>query len=345
MGRGGLTHGGITYTIAAVKRKEDSHMDISRRGFLSSAGGLVAAAALPAIAKDDPKLFPGRGGYERLMLAYQHVHIGLSKPFSILHISDTHLTETHEGEPEALRKFCEARRRTFGGRQEAALRSSLAWARANVDYVLHTGDLIDFQSEANFDLVREYYGESARFMFGSTGNHEYQRRAAGEPIRNTFEYNEVGRPGLARSFPFDTVFHSTVATGVNFITIEQVYGFVTAAQVERFHAEVKKGLPIVLCMHVPFFTDLIWRATVKFWHNRDRKFTTAALPDPSGDFKRQREDPVTRDFLAYLRGEPLLKAVLSGHMHFACQERFSPTAMQYVVGGNFMFHGQEIFFT
>ena len=57
------------------------------------------------------------------------------------------------------------------------------------------------------------------------------------------------------------------------------------------------------------------------------------------------EDSVTREFLAYLKGEPLLKAILAGHLHLAVQERFSPTAIQYVVGGNFMFHGQEIFFT
>ena len=67
-----------------------------RRDFLSSLGGLVAASALPSLAKDDPSLFPGRGAYERLVLAYQHVHIGLARPFSILHISDTHLTESDE---------------------------------------------------------------------------------------------------------------------------------------------------------------------------------------------------------------------------------------------------------
>ena len=39
---------------------------------------------------------------------------------------------------------------SFGGRQEEALRDSLAWAKSNVDYVIHTGDLIDWQSRANF---------------------------------------------------------------------------------------------------------------------------------------------------------------------------------------------------
>ena len=64
-----------------------------------------------------------------------------------------------------------------------------------------------------------------------------------------------------------------------------------------------------------------------------------------GDYQRQEEDPVTRAFLADLRREPLLKGILAGHLHFDVQDRFSPTAMEYVVGGNFLFRGQEIMFT
>jgi hypothetical protein len=32
-------------------------------------------------------------------------------------------------------------------------------------------------------------------------------------------------------------------------------------------------------------------------------------------------------------------------MHLTACDRFSPTAMQYIVGGNFMFHGEEVLFT
>ena len=118
----------------------------------------------------------------------------------------------------------------------------------------------------------------------------------------------------------------------------------TAAQVERFRAEVKKGLPIVLCMHVPFFTDDIWLATTKFWACAGRKFEDAAVPPPKRDYLRQKEDPVTRDFIAYLKTEPLLKAILAGHEHVMVQDRFSPTAEELVVGANFMFCGREVLF-
>ena len=44
-------------------------------------------------------------------------------------------------------------------------------------------------------------------------------------------------------------------------------------------------------------------------------------------------------------GERLLKAILAGHLHITVQDRFSPTAMQYVVGSNYGFVGQEVIFT
>lgn len=41
---------------------------------------------------------------------------------------------------------------------------------------------------------------------------------------------------------------------------------------------------------------------------------------------------------------PLLKAILCGHMHRFFEERFSPTAMQYVVGANYLGDAQVIHF-
>jgi hypothetical protein len=48
------------------------------------------------------------------------------------------------------------------------------------------------------------------------------------------------------------------------------------------------------------------------------------------------------DFAAYLKAQPLLKGILAGHLHIDIQDRFSPTAMEFLVGGNFLFHGEEI---
>ena len=320
---------------------------MNRRQFLGGIGGLVATAALPGYT--GPTVFSRRGKYERLVLAYQHIAAGATKPFSILHISDTHLTAAYGHEPDVKQELKRVRTETFGGRQEEAFRDSLAWAKLNTDYVLHTGDLIDWQSEANLDLVRRHFGDIA---LGTMGNHEYSPSMwlGAEKETRDAAWRAKSAATLASAYPFDLSFHAQTVNGVNFVMIDDVFGTVTERQVGLFAAEAKKGLPIILCMHVPFFTPEIWRVHAKYWVYADwkapgSKFTSAAIPQPWGDYKAQQEDKVTREFIAYLKSERLLKGILAGHLHITVQERFSPTAMQYVVGGNFMFHGQEVLFT
>lgn len=321
--------------------------EIDRRGFLKSlagAGALVATSQLPSFAADaEPSLYSQRGKFERLALSYAVVDLGLEKPFSVMHISDVHLSSAYLHESESKQTLQRRRNRTFGGNQEAALMDSLAWAKANVDYVVVTGDLIDWQSEANFDLVKKYFGEG---MTGSMGNHEFSPDMWLSSVKEepTEAYKDMTRSKLQEVYPFDVRFSSRIVNGVNFVTLDDVYGYVVREQVNLFREEVKKGLPIVLCMHVPFYTDKLWLATRRFWDRANKKFMDGAVPPPSGDYGFQKEDPVTRDFIAYLKQEPLLKAILAGHVHFTMEDRFSPTAMEYLIGGNFLYQAREILF-
>ena len=320
---------------------------MNRRQFIGGMGGLVATSALPGCKTvSEGRFFAGRGQFERLSISYAHIPIGLEKPFSILHISDTHLTAAYDDEPVAQCGKAAARTQTFGGRQECALASSLDWASRNVDYVLHTGDLIDFQSRANFDVVKKYLGEG---IVGSMGNHEfysYVKADKGKRPERSEEYKTPSWEMLKDAYPYDARFNATVVNGVNFICIDDVFGAVQPDQVEKFKAEAKKGLPMVLCMHVPIHTPLIRLVTWKSWKRNGRKFE--ALPKyeekTGSDIWNQENDPTTRDFIAYLKGEKLLKAILSGHEHLTMQEEFSPTCTQYVVAGNFLFHGREVLF-
>ena len=340
---------------------------LGRRDFmkvLAGTGALIATSQLPVLAEerplqtgavtggkktqgrelmqDRPELFPERGRFERLAICYATVEIGLEKPFSILHISDTHLTAAYSDENQNKLTLNERRTKTFGGRQEEALRDSLSWAKQHVDYVVHTGDLIDWQSEANFDLVKKYFGEG---MTGSLGNHEFtpDMWLSDPKEEHNEEFKNLSREKLQEVYPFDISLQSQVVNGVNFVTLDNVYGYVTKKQVRQFKKEVSKGLPIVLCMHVPFYTDNIWRADHRYW-NEAGKMESGDLPEVTGDFKRKMEDPVTSGFVEYLKKEPLLKCILSGHLHISIEDQFSPTCREYVTGSNFLFHGREVIF-
>ena len=150
-------------------------------------------------------------------------------PFSVLHISDTHFTAAYPDEDAKKQKLREVRTKTFGGRQEEALCDSLAWAKENVDYVVHTGDLIDWQSRANFDLVKKHFGAG---LCGAVGNHEFSPDMWLGKDENSEAHKAKTRAPVAAAYPFDIELASTVVNGVNFVTLDDVYGYVTAHQVD-----------------------------------------------------------------------------------------------------------------
>ena len=303
-----------------------NRQNFSRRDFLKGAlsvGGIVATSRLPLQA---------RGNFEQLSLAYAHIEAGATKPFSVLHISDTHLTFANPDEDEVVQDYRRRRTELFGGRQYEALKDSIRWAKINADYLIHTGDLIDWVSEGNIIAAQEAFGPDAGNVFGAIGNHEYFWPLKGK------------KPGYAecfakcaKAYPYNLHFGSQVINGVNFVSIDDAHDDVTQDQVEAFAREVKKGLPIILLMHVPFYTPRIVEATRKYWKWNAKFRNEPPKPIPFG--KRGQE------FIKYLKSEPLLKGILSGHEHITVEERFSPTAIQYLVAGNFAFAGREVLFT
>ena len=301
------------------------------------------AFVFAAPAAEDSLLFAKRGTTERLSLSYATVQAGAEKPFSVLHVTDTHLTLAYDDEGDKKTTLRDARTKTFGGRQREALRDTIAWAQTNADFVVHTGDLIDFQSRANFDAVRETFAGSPP-IFGCMGNHEYNPDLwLNDPKENGTEaWKDRSRDTLRQVYPFDGSFQSRVVNGVNFVALDNVFGTVTAAQVDRFKAEAAKGLPIVLCVHVPFYTEGIWTASRKFWARPGTRLADVDISTVKGERLAQSRDTVTRGFIEYLKTEPLLKAILAGHVHLTAEERFSPTAVQYVTGGNFLFCAREV---
>ena len=308
---------------------------MNRREFLKfglAGGGLLATSALPALAA------PKRG--REMSINYISLPVGAEKPFSVLHISDTHLKGLAPSDSESSRRHLA--KRFVNHDPEDALATSLDWARRHkCEFVLHTGDLIDCATDGNVALLRKFLGENANVLY-APGNHEYATDyASPRPPQTEAEFRAVNTPKVQAAAPVDLQFHAQVIRGVNFVMLDDVYSTVPTASVERFHAEVKKGLPIVLCQHVPFFSEGIAIAHARS-HTSGFALDELTVPQPSRDFKRQAEDKVTADFIRYLKSEPLLKAILAGHYHCGMSDRFSPTAMQYVVGANFRYCGEEI---
>ena len=98
------------------------------------------------------------------------IHVGAEKPFRVLHLSDTHLTLCDERDDERKNKLAIKRERIFPY-QEQMLDFAAAYAKKENIPIVHTGDIIDFVSEANLDYVKKFTAENDVFM--AAGNHEF----------------------------------------------------------------------------------------------------------------------------------------------------------------------------
>jgi hypothetical protein len=220
---------------------------------------------------------------------------------------------------------------------------------------MHTGDMQDFVSEANLDFIAATFGTGD--WYTSAGNHEFSQYVGG--AKENAEYKAQSYDKVQAVFPNDLTVASRVINGVNFVAIDNVYYYVTAEQHAAIKREFEKGLPVVLMCHVPLYTPEHCRSILASNNGLAGYMTGAPLEltetyqqDPSRPASeqwrnrsvQQRADESTLAFIAWLKEQPLLKAILCGHTHSFYQERFSPTAIQYTVEAGYMGGAYQIEF-
>ena len=220
---------------------------------------------------------------------------------------------------------------------------------------MHTGDLIDFVSHANLEYVKQKL-EAVNCLI-SAGNHEYSQYV-GE-AKEDEAYKSQSYDKVQASYPNNLRFDSRIINGVNFVAIDDVYYNFTKEHKELMKAEVKKGLPIVMICHVPLYTPELYAIMMHQNKGRCAYVTGAPLEltqtyeqDPNrppheqwrNRSVQQQSDKETLDFIKWLKKQPLLKAIICGHLHLFYQGTFSPTAMQYIVGAGYAGQAYEIKF-
>jgi len=204
----------------------------------------LALAALPAQAY-------GATG-EKLKVNGVAIEAGATKPFSVLHVSDTHLTAVYPHEDKWKQEMSRADTPIFGAKQEEALSEAVAYAERHCDFLLHTGDLIDFVSESNLDIVKRLLPGGC---LGALGNHEYshygwlvKKAGTAGPGR------EETRKMLSKFCPFRLPIAAKEVNGVMFVAMDDADGAVSEDQIKEFRRIAAMGKPIILCQHVPFYT-------------------------------------------------------------------------------------------
>ena len=279
------------------------------------------------------------------------IDAGAEKEFSVLHISDSHLALADERNDERKVKLSAKRTKIFGN-SYAVIEAQRNFAKENDLTIVHTGDLIDFVSEANIECAARIFSEGEWIV--CAGNHEYSLYV-GE-AREDAAYRAQSYDKLQRVYPNDLTFYSRIVNGVNFVTLDNGYYKFSKEQFAKMKAEVKRGFPIVMVCHNPLYTPELCDYSLKKSKGKaaylvgvPRKITDtyAHKPQPKGEEWRnrtvqQRTDKTTMRFVKWLKKQEELKAILCGHCHYNYKTQFSPTAVQYITGAGYKGYAQIV---
>ncbi|MBP3348429.1 MAG: metallophosphoesterase [Clostridia bacterium] len=241
------------------------------------------------------------------------LNIGATKPFKIVHVSDTHFTYADDRDDERKIAMAGRRRKVFPD-SEKVLAEAVRVSKELSCPIIHTGDLSDFVSVANLEAVRKFLAENDCFFVA--GNHEFARYIA-EADENA-EYRNLSLATVQAAFTNDIRMASRVINGVNFVALDDGYYLIEPEQMEFLKNEVEKGLPIVLMMHVPLFEQNFFDDIMP---NRSSAHMLAVPKELMANYDRgtyydQLADDLTYEAWEYITSQPNIKAILTGHLHF-----------------------------
>jgi hypothetical protein len=127
---------------------------------------------------------------------------------------------------------------------------------------------------------------------------------------------------------------SRVVNGVNFVALDNGYSLFEPEQFEFLKGEAAKGLPMVLMMHTPLYEPALYEVMM----GRCPCAYLAGVPEemmrcyPEDRYMQQLADGVTLEMMEYIAREPLVKAILTGHLHFDYESMYAERVPQIVTG-------------
>lgn len=250
------------------------------------------------------------------------IKVGAETPFKIMHITDTHLMRVDERECERKLALAKSRYPVFPRVEENFAHICELADKLRIP-IVHTGDFLDFVSMKNLETVKEFTEKYD--VFTSAGNHDFSL-FMGEAFEDA-DYRNQSLATVQKSFTNDIRASSRVINGVNFVALDNGYYLFDEMQFDFLEKEVEKGYPIVLALHVPLYEKQLFD---DLYYNRE-KFGMRPLTYPCAYLagvpnellqryadhliKQQTPDKITLAMIEYIKEQPLIKAVLCGHLH------------------------------
>lgn len=259
------------------------------------------------------------------------LQLGIEKPFHFLHMSDTHFALADERDDK--RKLDLAKARSAWYAEAETVSSEIeAFAKENNLLITHTGDYIDFVSEANLDRMKKFTRENDVFM--AAGNHEFSLYV-GEAVEDA-AYRNLSLERVQACASNDIRFSSKKINGVNLIAIDNGYYLFEREQLEGLKKEAENGLPMILFMHTPLYDEELYQIMGDHGCLGEAAYMVATPEELMKNYsekryRQQKADAITVETVEYIKSQPLIKAIFCGHLHdFVSETALTDGIRQYV---------------
>ena len=176
------------------------------------------------------------------------IDAGAEETFIVLHTSDTHLTLCEETDTKDIRTKAKKRTKRFKNLQEQKLEYVIDLAKEKNALVVHTGDIMDFPTDANIARAKKFFDDTGCLYV--PGNHE--------PEDKESDYYKKLAAASHRSLDF---FVEEVS-GVCFVGIDNSDHKMTATQLAQLKTVVAQNKPIILLVHAPLYTKDLYDASI-----------------------------------------------------------------------------------
>ena len=266
-----------------------------------------------------------------IKILHTTINIGIENPFKLLHVTDSHIAIDDEGNDCGRYKVFD---KNFENCSQEYFIQAVDYCKNNGIVMLHTGDFFDFLSEANFAFADKYLNE-IDYIYAA-GNHDFCHCVGQATEDYQYKWDQIKRsaPHIKSNLYFD----SRIINGVNIVTLDNSYYLMSDGQIEALRAEAAKGYPILLAMHNPIFNEA---QAVDMMQKGVKVLYTVGAPEeilstyPPDRRAQQTPDESTLRAIKYIKEEPLIKALVVGHLHRNFEEVLENGVQQITTDGSY----------
>lgn len=258
---------------------------------------------------------------------------GLTKEYTLLYLSDTHIINLDGKESEQVTENALPRMQLFVDSDgiPSADRFSGWIDYANekeVDMTLFGGDMIDFPSDSNLNLLEENISKLKMPYVYTLGNHDW-----------TYPWDYMTPEGRETYRPlFDTFTNDSPAASITeyeelvILSVDNSSNQIDPEALAVTEQALALKKPTIIIAHVPFSTETLIEKAKTVWNSP----VTIGMADKGGIFP----DANTLAFLEKILAEdsPVI-CVLSGHVHFADESKLNDSVTQIIAGAGYTGEG------